>query len=157
MPRRKRPERRIVDPDPKFNNRTVQRFINKLMRHGKKSLASRIVYAAFEDIEARTGNPALDTFEDAVRNVIPQVEVKPRRVGGATYQVPVEIRGDRRYALAVRWLVDSARSRSSGRSMQERLAAELMEASTGQGGAVRRREDVQRMADANRAFAIYAF
>jgi small subunit ribosomal protein S7 len=156
MPRRKRPERRIVSPDPKFNNRTVQRFINKLMRNGKKSLATRIVYAAFEDIEERTGALALDTFESAVRNVIPQVEVKPRRVGGATYQVPVEIRGDRRYALAVRWLVDSARSRA-GRSMRERLAAELIEAAAGQGGAVRRREDVQRMAEANRAFAIYAF
>jgi small subunit ribosomal protein S7 len=156
MPRRKRPERRIVSPDPKFNNRTVQRFINKLMRNGKKSLATRIVYEAFEDIEERTGALALDTFESAVRNVIPQVEVKPRRVGGATYQVPVEIRGDRRYALAVRWLVDSARSRA-GRSMRERLAAELIEAAAGQGGAVRRREDVQRMAEANRAFAIYAF
>ena len=156
MSRRKRPEKRVIPPDPRFNNRTVQRFINKVMNSGKKSVAQSIVYGAFDIVEARSGTPAIDTFENAVRNVMPQVEVKPRRVGGANYQVPVEIRGDRRYSLAVRWIIDSSRKRS-GRSMRERLAAELLEASDGQGGAVRRRDDVHRMAEANRAFAIYAY
>ncbi len=156
MPRRKRPERRLIPPDPRFNNRTVQRFINKVMRDGKKSLAQRTVYGAFDIMESRTGAPALEAFEEAVRNAMPQVEVKPRRVGGANYQVPVEIRGDRRYSLAVRWLIDAA-CRRGGRSMRERLAAELLEASQGQGGAVRRRDEMHRMAEANRAFAIYAY
>jgi small subunit ribosomal protein S7 len=156
MARRKRPDRRSIPPDPRFNNRTVQRFINKVMRNGKKSIAQSIVYGAFDLVEARTGAPAIDTFEAAVRNVMPQVEVKPRRVGGANYQVPVEIRGDRRYSLAVRWIIDSSRNRS-GRSMRDRLAAELLEAADGQGGSVRRREEMHRMAEANRAFAIYAF
>ena len=126
------------------------------MRNGKKSVAQSIVYGAFDIVEARTGAPAIDAFEAAVRNVMPQIEVKPRRVGGANYQVPVEIRGDRRYSLAVRWIIDSSRSRS-GRSMRDRLAAELLEAADGQGGSVRRREEMHRMAEANRAFAIYAF
>jgi small subunit ribosomal protein S7 len=126
------------------------------MNSGKKSVAQSIVYGAFDIVEARSGAPAIDTFENAVRNVMPQVEVKPRRVGGANYQVPVEIRGDRRYSLAVRWIIDSSRKRS-GRSMRERLAAELLEAADGQGGAIRRRDDVHRMAEANRAFAIYAY
>tara|TARA_Y100000588_G_scaffold395166_1_gene520717 strand:- start:3314 stop:3694 length:381 start_codon:yes stop_codon:yes gene_type:complete len=126
------------------------------MNSGKKSVAQSIVYGAFDIVEARSGTPAIDTFENAVRNVMPQVEVKPRRVGGANYQVPVEIRGDRRYSLAVRWIIDSSRNRS-GRSMRERLAAELLEAADGQGGAVRRRDEVHRMAEANRAFAIYAY
>ena len=156
MPRRKRPERRVIPPDPRFNNRTVQRFINKIMRNGKKSLSQRIVYSAFDMIEGRTGAPALEVFEAAVRNAMPQIEVKPRRVGGANYQVPVEIRGDRRYSLAGRWLIDASRTRG-GRSMPERLAAELMEAADGQGGAVRRRDEIHRMAEANRAFAIYAY
>ena len=156
MSRRKRPDKRVIPPDPRFNNRTVQRFINKVMTSGKKSVAQSIVYGAFDIVEARSGAPAIDTFENAVRNVMPQVEVKPRRVGGANYQVPVEIRGDRRYSLAVRWIIDSSRKRT-GRSMRERLAAELLEASDGQGGAVRRRDDVHRMAEANRAFAIYAY
>ncbi len=156
MPRRKRPERRITNPDPKYNNRTVERFINKLMRHGHKAKAQAIVYGAFDAVEERGDAPAIDAFDEAIRNVMPQIEVKPRRVGGATYQVPVEIRGDRRYSLAVRWLISSARTRP-GRSMRERLANELLEAAAGQGGAVRRREEMHRMADANRAFAIYAF
>ncbi len=156
MSRRKRPDKRVIPPDPRFNNRTVQRFINKVMNSGKKSVAQSIVYGAFDIVEARSGAPAIDTFENAVRNVMPQVEVKPRRVGGANYQVPVEIRGDRRYSLAVRWIIDSSRKRS-GRSMRERLAAELLEAADGQGGAIRRRDDVHRMAEANRAFAIYAY
>ena len=126
------------------------------MVNGKKSVAQSIVYGAFDIVESRTGTPAIDTFENAVRNVMPQVEVKPRRVGGANYQVPVEIRGDRRYSLAVRWIIDISRKRS-GRTMRECLAAELLEAADGQGGAVRRRDDVHRMAEANRAFAIYAY
>ncbi len=156
MSRRNRPDKRVIPPDPRFNNRTVQRFINKVMTSGKKSVAQSIVYGAFDLVEERSGTPAIDVFENAVRNVMPQVEVKPRRVGGANYQVPVEIRGDRRYSLAVRWIIDSSRSRA-GRSMRERLAAELLEAADGQGGAVRRRDDVHRMAEANRAFAIYAY
>ena len=156
MSRRNRPDKRAIPPDPRFNNRTVQRFINKVMTSGKKSVAQSIVYGAFDLVEERSGTPAIDVFENAVRNVMPQVEVKPRRVGGANYQVPVEIRGDRRYSLAVRWIIDSSRSRA-GRSMRERLAAELLEAADGQGGAVRRRDDVHRMAEANRAFAIYAY
>jgi len=156
MSRRNRPDKRVIPPDPRFNNRTVQRFINKVMTSGKKSVAQSIVYGAFDLVEERSGTPAIDVFENAVRNVMPQIEVKPRRVGGANYQVPVEIRGDRRYSLAVRWIIDSSRSRA-GRSMRERLAAELLEAADGQGGAVRRRDDVHRMAEANRAFAIYAY
>ena len=156
MSRRNRPDKRVIPPDPRFNNRTVQRFINKVMTSGKKSVAQSIVYGAFDLVEERSGTPAIDVFENAVRNVMPQVEVKPRRVGGANYQVPVEIRGDRRYSLAVRWIIDSSRSRA-GRSMRERLAAELLEAADGEGGAVRRRDDVHRMAEANRAFAIYAY
>ena len=156
MPRRKRPERRVITPDPVHHNRTLARFINKMMRHGHKARAQAIVYGAFELVEERGDKTAIDAFEEAIRNVMPRVEVKPRRVGGATYQVPVEIRGDRRYSLAVRWLISSARARS-GRSMRERLANELLEAANGQGGAVRRRDDVHRMAEANRAFAIYAF
>ena len=156
MSRRNRPDKRVIPPDPRFNNRTVQRFINKVMTSGKKSVAQSIVYGAFDLVEERSGTPAIDVFENAVRNVMPQIEVKPRRVGGANYQVPVEIRGDRRYSLAVRWIIDSSRSRA-GRSMREKLAAELLEAADGQGGAVRRRDDVHRMAEANRAFAIYAY
>ena len=156
MSRRNRPDKRVIPPDPRFNNRTVQRFINKVMTSGKKSVAQSIVYGAFDLVEERSGTPAIDVFENAVRNVMPQVEVKPRRVCGANYQVPVEIRGDRRYSLAVRWIIDSSRSRA-GRSMREKLAAELLEAADGQGGAVRRRDDVHRMAEANRAFAIYAY
>ena len=156
MSRRNRPDKRVIPPDPRFNNRTVQRFINKVMTSGKKSVAQSIVYGAFDLVEERSGTPAIDVFENAVRNVMPQIEVKPRRVGGANYQVPVEIRGDRRYSLAVRWIIDSSRSRA-GRSMRERIAAELLEAADGQGGAVRRRDDVHRMAEANRAFAIYAY
>ena len=156
MSRRNRPDKRVIPPDPRFNNRTVQRFINKVMTSGKKSVAQSIVYGAFDLVEERSGTPAIDVFEIAVRNVMPQIEVKPRRVGGANYQVPVEIRGDRRYSLAVRWIIDSSRSRA-GRSMREKLAAELLEAADGQGGAVRRRDDVHRMAEANRAFAIYAY
>ncbi|MBM4437513.1 MAG: 30S ribosomal protein S7 [Actinobacteria bacterium] len=156
MSRRSRPERRAAAPDPKYNNRTVQRFVNKLMRDGKKAIAQRVTYAAFDLIEGKVGASPIETFETAIRNVMPQLEVKPRRVGGATYQVPVEIRGDRRYSLAVRWILETARRRP-GHSIEERLAAELMDAANGQGGAVRRREEMHRMAEANRAFSIYGW
>jgi len=129
-------------------------FINKMMIGGKKSTAERIVYSALSRMEEQAGRPALDIFDQAMRNATPAVEVKPRRVGGATYQVPVDIRAERRVSLAMRWLVRSARARR-GRSMAEKLAGELMDASTGQGATVKRREDTHRMAEANRAFVHY--
>ena len=129
-------------------------FINKVMLDGKKSTAERIVYDALQRMEEQQGRPALDIFDQALRNATPAVEVKPRRVGGATYQVPVDIRAERRVSLAMRWLVRSARARR-GRSMAEKLAGELLDASTGQGATVKRREDTHRMAEANRAFVHY--
>lgn len=138
----------------KYGSRNVTMFMNKVMERGKKSTAERIVYDALAKIEQDTNRPALDTFDQALRNVTPTIEVKPRRVGGATYQVPVDIRAERRLALAIRWLLNSARSRG-GRSMAERLAAELQEAATGQGAAIKKREDTHRMAEANRAFVHY--
>jgi small subunit ribosomal protein S7 len=146
--------KREVMPDPRFQSKTVSMFINKLMLSGKKSTAERIMYDAFDRIGEQTRRNPLDTFELAVRNATPQVEVKPRRVGGATYQVPVDIRADRRMALAIRWLLRSARART-GRSMAERLSAELMDAANNQGATIKRREDTHRMADANRAFVHY--
>ena len=154
MPRRKRAEKREILPDGRYNNRTVTMFVNKLMQRGKKSTAERIMYSALDRIEAQTRKSPLDTFDAALRNATPTIEVKPRRVGGATYQVPVDIRAERRMALAIRWLLRSARSRG-GRSMAERLAAELMDASTGQGATIKRKEDTHRMAEANRAFIHY--
>jgi small subunit ribosomal protein S7 len=154
MPRRKRAEKREILPDGRYNNRTVTMFVNKLMQRGKKSTAERIMYSALDRIEAQTRKSAIDTFDAALRNATPTIEVKPRRVGGATYQVPVDIRAERRMALAIRWLLRSARSRG-GRSMSERLAAELMDASTGQGATIKRKEDTHRMAEANRAFIHY--
>ena len=154
MSRRNRPPRRPVLPDPVYQSRLVTSFQNKLMRHGKKSTAERIVYQALERVRERTGRDPLDMFEQAVRNATPVIEVKPRRVGGATYQVPVDIRSERRQALALRWLLNAARARS-GRSMDERLAAEVMDAANNAGTAVRRKEDTHRMAEANRAFAHY--
>lgn len=129
-------------------------FINKTMQRGKKSLAERIVYGAFDLIEKQTRRNPLEVFEQAIRNATPTIEVKPRRVGGATYQVPVDIRAERRLALAMRWLIRSARARS-GRSMSERLAAELIDAANGQGATIKRKEDTHRMAEANRAFVHY--
>ncbi len=129
-------------------------FINKTMQRGKKSLAERIVYGAFDVIEKQTRRNPLEVFEQAIRNATPTIEVKPRRVGGATYQVPVDIRAERRLALAMRWLIRSARARS-GRSMSERLAAELIDAANGQGATIKRKEDTHRMAEANRAFVHY--
>ena len=154
MPRRNRPEKREIVPDAKYSSRTVSMFINKVMMSGKKSTAERIMYDALSLIEERTGRAPMDTFEQALRNATPAVEVKPRRVGGATYQVPVDIRPERRMALAIRWLLRSARARG-GRSMAEKLAGELMDAATNQGATIKRREDTHRMAEANRAFVHY--
>ena len=154
MPRRNRPPKRPVQPDPKYHNRSVSRFTNMLMKDGKKSLAQRMLYRAFEMVEERTGADPVEVFEAAIRNATPHLEVKPRRVGGATYQVPIEIRGDRRYSLAVRWLVQAAQSRA-GKTMIERLAAEIVEAANSEGAAVRRKEESHRVADANKAFAHY--
>ena len=156
MPRRAKVSRRIIEPDPRFHSRSVAKFINNIMRKGKKTIAQGILYDAFDIMEERTRRNPIDTFEQALRNATPVLEVKPRRVGGSTYQVPVEIRGDRRRALATRWLISSARSRA-GRSMAEKLAAELLDASTGVGETIRKKENTHRMAEANRAFAHYRF
>jgi small subunit ribosomal protein S7 len=156
MPRRQRISRRVLLPDARFNNRVVAKFINSLMRGGKKALAERIMYTALESVEGRTRRPGLEVFEQAMRNATPVIEVKPRRVGGATYQVPVEIRGDRRQALAIRWLINAARARS-GRSMIEKLAAELLDAANNTGATIRRREEAHRMAEANKAYSHYRF
>ena len=152
--RRSRAPRRDIRPDPRYQSRLVTQFTNKLMRDGKKGVAERLVYDAFDRVEQESGRRGIDIFEQAVRNVTPVIEVKPRRVGGATYQVPVDIRSERRQSLALRWLRDAARSRG-GRSMSEKLAAELLEASNNAGTAVRRKEDTHRMAEANRAFVHY--
>ena len=154
MPRRARKFKREILPDMKYGSKTVTMFTNKIMERGKKSTAERIMYDALARVEDTTKRPAMDTLEQALRNVTPNIEVKPRRVGGATYQVPVDIRAERRSALAIRWLLTSARSRS-GRSMAERLAAEFVDASTGQGATIKKREDTHRMAEANRAFVHY--
>jgi small subunit ribosomal protein S7 len=154
VPRRKRVIRRVEVPDAKYKNRNVARFIGKLMMHGKKSLAERILYQAFDLIEQRQKRSPLEIFEQAVRNATPTLEVKPRRVGGSTYQVPVEVRKERGSALAMRWLIRSARARS-GKSMAEKLAGELMDAAAGQGATIKRREETHRMAEANKAFAHY--
>lgn len=156
MPRRAKVSRRVVTPDPKYHSRSITKFVNNLMHNGKKTVAQRILYDAFDLIQERgRGNP-VDTFELAMRNATPVLEVKPRRVGGSTYQVPIEIRGDRRRALATRWIIQSARRRS-GRSMAEKLAAELLDAAQGVGATIKKREDTHRMAEANRAFAHYRF
>ena len=154
MPRRTQAKKREMLPDAKYNNIVIARLVNKVMRNGKKTTAERIVYGALEIVEQQEGKEAVTVLEGAVRNVTPLLEVKPRRVGGATYQVPVEVRPGRNQALAIRWLLKSARARV-GRSMAEKLAAELSDASKGQGAAVKRREDTHKMAEANRAFAHY--
>lgn len=143
-------------PDPKFKSKTIAKFINNLMHDGKKTVAQAIVYSAFDVMEDRARRSPVDLFEQALRNATPMLEVKPRRVGGSTYQVPVEIRGDRRRALAMRWLIQSARRRA-GKSMAEKLAAELLDAANGVGATIKKREDTHRMAEANRAFAHYRF
>jgi small subunit ribosomal protein S7 len=154
MPRRAKVEEREPLPDPRYHSQLLARFVNKVMSRGKKSVAERVVYDALDIMEAQEKKNPLDTFEAAIRNATPVLEVKPRRVGGATYQVPVEIRGERRLALAIRWLLQSARARS-GRSMAEKLAAELLDAYRGQGNTMKRREDTHRMAEANKAFVHY--
>jgi small subunit ribosomal protein S7 len=154
MPRRKLVKRREVQPDPGFNSSLVTKFINSLMYQGKKSVAERVFYKSLEIIEKRTGQPGIQVFKQAVSNVKPVLEVRPRRVGGATYQVPMEVRQDRRTALAIRWILANARSRSE-HSMQESLASELISASKNEGGAIKKKEDTHRMAEANKAFAHY--
>jgi small subunit ribosomal protein S7 len=154
--RRKRAEVRPVLPDPRYNDKTVAKFINNVMERGKKSLAASVVYTAFDLIEERTNRPAIEVFEEALKNATPLVEVKPRRVGGATYQIPVEISANRRTALAMRWLIDSARKRS-GRDMAARLAGELLDAARNEGPTVKKREDTHRMAEANQAFAHFRY
>ena len=154
MPRRNRPEPRILTPDPRYNSVLVTRLINKIMKSGKKTIAEKIVYNAFENVEKNTGKNGSDLLEQAVRNTSPILEVKSRRVGGATYQVPVDVRADRRISLSIRWIIDSASSRQ-GKSMSEKLANELTDAFNNTGGAVKKKEDVHRMAEANRAFAHY--
>jgi small subunit ribosomal protein S7 len=154
--RRNRAEHRPVTPDPRYNSETVARFVNSVMERGKKSLATRIVYGAFAQIEERTKRPAIEVFEEALKNATPLVEVKPRRVGGATYQIPVEIPSSRRMALAMRWLIDSATKRS-GRDMAARLAGELMDAARNEGNTIKKREDTHRMAEANQAFAHFRY
>lgn len=154
MPRRSSPEKRKITADLRYNSVTLQMFINRMMYGGKKSTAQTIAYDALSLVEERMKRPGIEVFDEAMRNVSPQIEVKPRRVGGATYQVPQEVPAHRRTSLAIRWLLMAARSRS-GRSMSEKLAAELMDAARGQGAAVKRKEDTHRMAEANRAFAHY--
>ncbi|MGC9522369.1 MAG: 30S ribosomal protein S7 [Anaerolineae bacterium] len=152
MPRRNRPPKREIDPDIRYNSVRLQKFINRMMRGGKKSIATRIMYEAMDMAEARANKPALEVFNEALQNVMPPVEVKPRRVGGATYQIPVEVPEYRQLSLGIRWLLAAARNRP-GRDMASKLAAELVDAANGVGSAVKRREDTLRMAEANRAFA----
>jgi small subunit ribosomal protein S7 len=154
MPRRYRPPKRVPAPDVRYGNVKVSMFINRLMIGGKKSTATRIMYDAFELIEERSKKDPVEVYETALRNVTPAVEVKPRRVGGSTYQVPVEVPPHRATSLAMRWLLQSTQARN-GRSMAEKLAAELMDAANGQGSAIKKRDDTHRMAEANRAFAHY--
>jgi small subunit ribosomal protein S7 len=154
MPRRGKITRHPVFPDARYNSLLVQQFINKVMRRGKKALAERIVYQAMGLAAERLKREPLEVFEQALRNTSPSIEVKPRRVGGATYQVPVEVRSERRTSLAIRWILMSARNRS-GKSMHERLAAEFMDAYNNTGATIKRKEDVHKMAESNRAFAHY--
>jgi len=154
MPRRNRPPKREVAPDIKYNSVLVSQFVNKLMERGKTSTAQTIFYDALGIAEGRARRPGLEVFEQAVKNATPILEVKPRRVGGATYQVPVEVAPDRRISLAIRWLIGSARKRP-GKSMAEKLAAELLDAANNTGTTIKRREDTHKMAEANRAFAHY--
>ncbi len=156
MPRRAKVVKRELLPDPRYQSVLVTRIVNKIMQRGKKGTAERILYGALEIAHDRTGREALDVLEQAIRNATPVIEVKPKRVGGATYQVPVTIEGDRRLSLAIRWLLGSARARP-GRSMAEKLASEMLDAANNTGATVKRREDTHRMADANKAFAHYRF
>lgn len=154
MPRRRVAEKRDILPDPKYNSKIVSKFINTIMKDGKKSIAEKICYGAFEILKNKTGSDPLKVFKTALENVKPVLEVKPRRVGGATYQVPVEIRPHRRTALAFRWILNYARARSE-KTMQERLAAELLDAYNNTGSSIKKKEDTHKMAEANKAFAHY--
>ena len=154
MPRRRSPEKRKVLPDPKFKDVILAKFMNNLMKDGKKSVAEKIVYGAFDNIESKLKIDPVKVFHDAIDNVMPSVEVRSRRVGGATYQVPVEVRSERRKALAIRWIISAARSRGED-TMGEKLSSELIDASNNRGASVKKREDTHKMADANKAFAHY--
>ncbi|MEY2942226.1 MAG: hypothetical protein RLY97_240 [Pseudomonadota bacterium] len=154
MSRRRRPEKRVILPDPKFKDLILSKFMNNLMLDGKKSLAESIVYGALETMQTRAKADPVQLFHDALNNVKPQIEVRSRRVGGATYQVPVEVRPERAQALAIRWLITASRNRSET-TMAARLSSELLDAANNRGNAVKKREDTHRMADANRAFSHY--
>jgi small subunit ribosomal protein S7 len=156
MPRRREVTKREILPDPKYNNRLVARFINNLLKRGKKSIAESILYGAFDIIQDRVKEPPVDVFEKAVSNVKPVIEVKSRRVGGSTYQVPTEVIPSRRVALGIRWLITHARERSE-KTMREKLAAELIDAANNRGAAIKKKEAVHKMAEANKAFAHYRF
>jgi small subunit ribosomal protein S7 len=155
MPRKGPVPKRVVLPDPVYDSELVARFINRMMKGGKKAVAEKIFYKAMELVEQKTGKPALEVFEQAIENVAPQVEVRPRRVGGQTYQVPMEVRAERRRSLAIRWIVTSLQRKKSGRPAHERLAQEIIDAYNKTGNAYKKREDTHRMAEANRAFAHY--
>jgi len=154
LPRKGPAPKRQILPDPKFNSKVLARFINKVMLRGKKSTAEQICYAALNIVNEKTGRDSMDVFTQALSNAMPLVEVRPRRVGGATYQVPMEVRPDRRQAMAMRWLIGFARTRP-GHSMEEKLAGELMDAANNQGATIKKREDTHKMAEANKAFAHY--
>jgi small subunit ribosomal protein S7 len=156
MPRRRVAAKREVLPDPKFGSTLLAKFVNHVMESGKKSVAERIVYGALDIVKEKLSKDPIEIFEQAMENIAPMVEVKARRVGGATYQVPVEVRASRRNALAMRWMVEYSRKRGE-KSMRQRLAGEMMDASQGKGAAVKKREDVHRMAEANKAFSHYRF
>ncbi|MGH9811114.1 MAG: 30S ribosomal protein S7 [Terriglobia bacterium] len=154
MSRRRKAEKREINPDPKFNDAVVSKFMNSIMRQGKKSIAERIVYGALDRMQSRAKSDPVQLFHSALENVMPAVEVRSRRVGGATYQVPVEVRTERRQALAIRWLITAARGRNEN-TMEERLSGELLDAANNRGTAVKKREDTHKMAEANRAFSHY--
>ena len=156
MPRRGKVAKRDVLLDPVYNSKLVTRLVNNIMLDGKKGVAQKIVYGAFEIVEEKTGRPALEVFEEAMNNIMPVLEVKARRIGGATYQVPIEVRADRRQALALRWLTNFSRARGE-KTMEERLANEIMDAANNTGASVKKKEDMHKMAEANKAFAHYRF
>ena len=156
MARRKKKEKRIIIPDPVYNNILLTQFINKIMERGKKTIAQKIVYKAFDIIKEKAKKDPLEVFDLAIRNVSPLLEVKPKRIGGATYQVPREVRGERKISLAMRWIIQAAQKRK-GKAMREKLAEELIEAAENRGAAIKKKEDTHRMAEANRAFAHFAW
>ena len=156
MPRKGHTQKREVLADPVYNSKVVTKLINNIMLDGKKGIAQKIVYGAFAKMEAKTGKPALEVFEEAMNNIMPVLEVKARRIGGATYQVPIEVRADRRQALALRWITMFSRKRSE-KTMEDRLANELMDAMNNTGASVKRKEDMHKMAESNKAFAHYRF